>query len=65
DISGDQSVDALDLVILIHTVSGNISVGTPPCRQPQDTDFNLDGVLDASDILVLAHYLGGYNGCSL
>jgi len=60
DISGDSTVDAMDLVVLINTVTGNIAPpGTPPCRRPDAADFNLDGILNASDILVLAHFLGG------
>ncbi|MBN2432924.1 MAG: beta-propeller fold lactonase family protein [Acidobacteria bacterium] len=59
DLDQSDRVRVNDLAILHHYLAGNLDPGTPPFTVPPVLgDLNLDGTVDAQDLLIGAHYLG-------
>jgi hypothetical protein len=58
DLDGNGRVTVVDLLVLQHTLIGNISPGTAPCVCPDCGDWDGSGELDAGDAVRLAAWLG-------
>jgi spore germination protein YaaH len=54
DLNGDGAVDALDLAILAAFLAGNQSAGVSPFLHPECADADLDGRVDAVDLVRMA-----------
>jgi len=64
DLNYNGFVDVADLAILIQTVvNGGFNQGDAPYWSPETyADVNMDGVVDATDVLTMAYELAGMPG---
>jgi M6 family metalloprotease-like protein len=59
DVCWDENLDPNDLIGAMLYLAGAIPGTGWPCERPEKGDFNDNGVLDAEDLLLLAHRLAG------
>lgn len=59
DLDGNGRFDVVDLLVLLHTLGGNFTAGTPPCALPDGGDWDGSGSLGHGDAAVEALRLAG------
>ncbi|MBP7866989.1 MAG: hypothetical protein KA419_13690 [Acidobacteria bacterium] len=65
DLDGNGRFDVVDLLVLLHTLGGNFTAGTPPCALPDGGDWDGSGSLGPGDAAVEALRLAGRERAAL